>query len=122
MYDISTYGDYVLSPKARLLCILKRLEEFALFFGEFCRSINEYANNVGTAGVASEVRNAVAAELEVGATLCTSGDFHGNDAVDCFDINFGTKGSVDHIDMLFAQDKISLTSEFFVRLHPNMNV
>lgn len=98
------------------------LEQLLLLFGEFGGSIDEDGDDVGAAAIAFEVGDAVVGQLEIGAGLGAGRDFHADRTVDGLDLDFGSEGSIDHGDVLLAEDEVALAGELFVRSYPDIDI
>lgn len=85
-----------------LSLVLEVAEELLLFAAELGWGVDGDGDDVGAAGTALEVRDAVAGELKVGARLGAGGDLHADGAVDRLDIDFGAECCVDHANVLFG--------------------
>jgi hypothetical protein len=97
-------------------------QQLLLAGGQLGRNVDDNGDDVRASGSLLQVRYAVAGQLEVSAALGAGRDFHADFAVYGVDVDFGAKGSADHVDMLFAQDQVALAREFFVGFDTDVDV
>ena len=98
------------------------LQQLLLLLGELSRRIDNDRDNMRSARLSTQMRNAMTGKLKIGTTLRTGRHFHTYSTIDSIYLNFCTKSGVNHRDVLFRKNNICFAREFFVSLYAYIDV
>ena len=112
----------MLAPETAFFAGFKFSQKLFLFFGEIFGGFDDNCDDVGTAIAVGAEGYAVARKFKGSAGLGTSGDFHGDFAIDGFDIDFTTEGGVNHGNFFFGKNDDTFAGEVLMRFDANLDI